>query len=116
MKNYIVNHMNYSLGLHNPAFEAINPDLPSLTVPGMTLSLQQLLEKYVQGGDVAMFPPVYAGDVIMPNIERMTVQDRLDLSRELAIAIKEDQKERVKLKAPSDTPVLKSPVPPGESV
>jgi hypothetical protein len=35
---------------------------PSQTVPDMTLSLQELVERYTRGQSVATFTPVYYGE------------------------------------------------------
>lgn len=56
---------------------------PSLTVPGMTMSLEELLRRYVRGENVQTFQPVYAGDEDMPNFEHMTEMDKLDMARDL---------------------------------
>jgi len=58
-------------------------NLPSQTVPGMTMSLEELLRRYVRGENVQTFQPVYAGDADIPDFDNMTEMDRLDMAREL---------------------------------
>lgn len=68
---------------------------PSLTVPGQTLSLRDLLDRYVRGGEVATFNPVYTGEEEdYPDLERMSEMDRIDYANELKAYIED---ERVKI-------------------
>lgn len=60
---------------------------PSVTVPGQTLPLKVLLERYVRGGDVQVFPGVY-DDVLPDNIEKMDVFERLELASALKSVVK----------------------------
>lgn len=62
---------------------------PSKTVPGMTLSIKELVKRYIRGEAVEVFEAQYDGDSDLPDITRMTEQDRLDLARKL----KQDAKE-----------------------
>lgn len=59
----------------------------SKTIPEMTLSLRELLERYTRGQNIEIFHPTYLGeDDEMPDmsvIGRMTPQERLDLAREI---------------------------------
>lgn len=90
MKVFFVNHFNYNLDseLMNPREEAVS-SIPSQTVPGMTLSLRDLVERYTRGLDVQMFQPVYDGDddFMPPNLDKMTEIERIDLSRDIGEAI-----------------------------
>lgn len=99
MKDTIVTQATYALGFGNMPFEAPTT-LPSQTVPGMTMSLRQLVERYTRGEPVPAFTPVFVGDddVIPDNLERMDVQDKLMLSKDLADAI---QTERSRRSSPS---------------
>lgn len=66
------------------ALSAEKPFGLSKTVPDMTLSLQELVRRYTRTGafgDVATFQPVYNGEGEVPPIEKMTPQERLELSR-----------------------------------
>lgn len=69
--------------------------MPSKTVPGMTLGLPELLERYVRNPDsVARFTPVYSDDDDIPdNIERMDEMERIDLARDIKQGIGEFQQE-----------------------
>lgn len=52
--------------------------LPSLTVPNMTLSLHDLLLRYVRGENVQTFQPSYVDDLDVPaTLERWDASDRL---------------------------------------
>lgn len=109
--------------------------LPSLTVPGQTLSLQQLLDRYVRGDQVAVFNPVYTEDPMFDGLEQMDEMDRRDLALGIREGIDEYRSdaaakkaatdksaadkakvkpdpESVSYPAPGDTPVQGSPVPP----
>lgn len=95
MKNFVVNHYQYSMGLHNPHAEP-GAKQPSLTVPGMTLSLKQLVERYTRGGNVAMFNPVYTDDLDIPdNLERMDPMERLDHARQIQQGISEYRMKKI---------------------
>lgn len=60
----------------------------SCTVPGMTLSLAELLKRHVRGGDVTVYEGVYSDDPDIPdNLERMTEIERIDLAREIRVGI-----------------------------
>lgn len=111
--------------------------LPSETVPGMTLSIKELLARFVRGDNVTTFDPVYTDDPDIPdNLERMDPMERLDYARSLrqgisdaqqrnsVIAAKKAADEAAAKKAakpavsdpaypaPGDSPVKDSPVPP----
>lgn len=78
-KTHINNAFNYK-GSKKEVFT-----LPSLTIPDQTLSLKDLLARYVRGQDVPTFEPVYIDDEtgVPVNFEKMTIQDRLDLAKEV---------------------------------
>lgn len=54
---------------------------PSLTVPDMSLSLRQLLDRHKSGGNVKTFSPVYTDgfDLLPDGFERMSKVDRAQL-------------------------------------
>lgn len=76
------NRLYYSMGLGAPAFERAN-EMPSMTVPGMALTMKQVLERFVRGDNINVFEPVYAGELEVPEFEQMTEMDKLDLARQL---------------------------------
>lgn len=86
----LVNWQNYATESNRQA--EINR-LPSKTVPGMTLSLQDLLTRYVRGENVATFTPIYAGDDpdFPIHLERMDEMERTDLARNLGGAIEQER-------------------------
>ena len=52
---------------------------PSQTVPDMTLSLQELVERYTRGQSVATFTPVYYGeDEEFADVSRMDPIERIE--------------------------------------
>jgi len=55
---------------------------PSLTIPGQTLSLQQLLERYVRGSNVERFNGVYTHEV-PPGMENLTKIEKIEMARNL---------------------------------
>lgn len=66
------------------------PTGPGVTVPGMTLSLGDLLKRYVRGGQVTTFTPVYTDDEMIPDdLERMDEIERIEAARALAGSIDE---------------------------
>jgi len=69
--------------------------LPSKTVPNMTLSLKELLERYVRGQDVSVFDGSYDADDDMPDISRLDQMERLDLARNIRAEIDHYQKNAV---------------------
>jgi hypothetical protein len=55
---------------------------PSQTVPDMTLSLQELVERYTRGQSVATFTPVYYGeDEEFADVSRMDPVERIEYAR-----------------------------------
>lgn len=68
-------------------------DKPSMTVPGQTLSLKELLLRYTRGQDVQVYQPVYAGDDpdFPDHLEYMDPQERLDAARSIQGAIYDAQ-------------------------
>jgi len=65
----------------------------SKTVPGMTLSLKDLLARYVRGDSVTVFEPVFTGDADTANFEAMDEMDRIDAARQLKDSIADKQAE-----------------------
>lgn len=85
----VINWRNYG-GPKLTAFE-----LPSLTIPDQTLSLKELLSRYVRGADVPVFEPVFIDDEsgVPINLEKMTKQEKMDLAREQKEVVKKMQKD-----------------------
>jgi hypothetical protein len=55
---------------------------PSQTVPDMTLSLQELVQRYTRGQSVATFTPVYYGeDEEFADVSRMDPMERIEYAR-----------------------------------
>lgn len=118
MKDHVVNQSNYGKlrdfdGDNKPIYFGnrtgeVNK-LPSRTIPGMTLSLQELLRRYVKGDPVVLFEPVYLGDddTIPDNLELMDEIQRLEMSRDIKEAIHAHQ-----IKKPAQKPAQELPLPP----
>lgn len=63
----------------------------------MTMTLDELLARYVRGDSVATFQPVYSDDEDMPDVERMDPMERLDLARNIKqgiIDFREDKQQK----------------------
>lgn len=78
-------------------------DKPSLTVPGQTLSLKELLNRFTRGQSVETFQPVY-DDGYYPETDRLDKLEKLDLARSLKGAIQDIQK-RPKPQKPDPAPI-----------
>jgi len=114
MRN-LVNWSNYQ-GTSNPRTEPKNTE-PSKTVPGMTLSLRDLLDRYIKGGSVAVFEGQYDAFDVPDNIERMDPMERLELSREIGASLEHHRtKPNKPLPAPQPEPAPQPiPNPPAPS-
>ena len=63
---------------------------PSQTVPDMTLSLQELVERYTRGQSVATFTPVYYGEEEeFADVSRMDPIERIEYARYIREKISE---------------------------
>jgi len=98
----IVNHSNYPFR-SSMIFE--HHTKASLTVPGQTLSLKQILEKYVRGEHVEVFTPVFTDEDIPADLERMTEIDRLELARDIKEKIEVVQKASAKQQKAAEMPI-----------
>lgn len=94
--------------------KAENTTGPSLTMPGQTLSLKDLLKNYTRGGAVATLTPVYTSDengqipdeiLNGPDFEKLTHIERIELARETKAHIAEMQ-EQLKLAAQQQEQLL----------
>lgn len=92
MKRYVVSPGNYALGLGNPVGEVFT--LPSLTIPGQSLSLQELLDRFVRGSDIPEFEGEFTEDPFLDNVERMDFDERAELRQQLSSVISETQARR----------------------
>lgn len=85
---------------------------PSKTVPGQSVPLRQLVERYVRGQEVPVFEPSYDEHGHLPdNLETMSRFDKIDLARQIRESIQEHQnrpKPEPKPTKPEPAPV---PVP-----
>lgn len=61
-------------------------DGPSMTVPDMSLSLRDLLNRHKSGGKVKVFEPVYTGEnsMIPDGFERMDQMEKVELAKNVA--------------------------------
>jgi len=77
----------------------------SETIPGQTLSLKELLSRYVMGSPVKQFKPVYTNNTDIPdNLERMEFDERLEHAKVIRHAIhREQQKQQYKKQASAET-------------
>lgn len=111
MKNGIVTQRTYLL-FGNPIGE-FNP-LPSETVPNMTMSIQEIMAKYVRGENITVFEPVYNDDPLFDGIEKMDQLERLELAQHLKIGV-DNFREQFKQQTKSVSEKKKT-VPPKEEV
>lgn len=112
-KVFVVNHFNYNQGakFRNPVFEKFSK--PSLTVPGMVMSLAEMLKRYVRGENVTVFEPVYTDLDIPDNLELMGEIERLDMARNLDAGIRQHRSKMTKAK---DVPLPDKPAEPVDPV
>lgn len=61
---------------------------PSQTVPDMTLTVPELLERYTRGQELPGRTPIYNGDGDFPDISRFTIQEKMDYARDLERVIR----------------------------
>lgn len=89
---------------------------PSVTVPNQTLSLKTLIERFTRGQSVATLTPVFNGSEALAQIpiERLTKQEKVDLSRELKKGITETQLQLMQREAAKrESAIIKNEVPKG---
>lgn len=91
---------------------------PSMTVPGQTLPLKTLLDRYIKGGNVEIFNGSYDDDGDIPEgIERMDPQDRLTLAREIGESLntlQTKQAPKPQKPEPAPQPIPNPPAPSAE--
>lgn len=104
----LVNHHNFTTVVHTIG-EVFK--LPSKTVPGMTLPLAELLDRYVKKMPVDMFPGQYSDDDDMPDVSRMDTIERLEAAMQIKQSIAQAQ-----IKPKSQWRDLKDPVDPRDPV
>lgn len=107
MKDFIVTQLTFQEGYRNSIAEP-RMTLPSQTVPGMTMSMRELVNRYVRGEPVPTFTPQYNADsdIIPDNLERMDVQEKLMLAKNVRDAIQTERSRRLSSARDSD------PIPP----
>lgn len=112
MKKHIVNWYTASPagGAHmNPVGEVNN--LPSKTIPGQTLGLAQLLERFARGENITTFQPVFSDDPDLPDgVENMSIFEKLDMSNAIKDGIEDFRKTPKPVK--SDPPLDSALLPP----
>jgi len=86
--------------------------LPSLTVPDMVMGLAEMLKRYVRGGQVEVFTPVFSDDPDLDNLEKMDTIDRMVYASELNESIKKHRQTMKKAPVPIPPP---PPPPPSSS-
>lgn len=73
--------------------------LPSKAVPGMSLSIRELLDRYVHGHQVPQFEGVYDDEGnFPPGVEHLTEIERIDLAREMS-TVQEDIRKKLQTKS-----------------
>lgn len=106
----IHNWYNYT----SPGGEVNN--MPSATVPDMVMSLKEIEARFTRPGaldSVQQFTPSYLGESqenFPDNYERMTAQERIDLSRSIAKEVRRHQL-GMKKPQPAPTPDIPQPMP-----
>jgi len=86
----LVNQFNYTehASLNPQHYET--PTMPSETVPGMALPLEEILRRYVRGENVTAFVPQYSDDPNLPDgIENLSEIERLDMIRDIKEGIEQ---------------------------
>jgi len=108
----MTNHMRAQmLGVHNKRQEQFTN--PHQTIPGQSVPLKTLLERYTLGQDVKTFAPEYDGTGDVPiNIERMDPMERLDAARQIKEAIEAHRRKPAPQPAPDPHPKPEPPTPP----
>lgn len=87
-----------------------------ITQPNMTISLKELLKRYVRGGEVATFQPVYQeGDDFddSPDLMKMDALEKLEYAKQIKQTIAETQK---RLNTEIHDPKTNDFVPGGQSI
>lgn len=118
MKNFIVTQATFESGCSNSVSEPENT-LPSLTVPGMSMSMRELVQRYTRGESVPTFTPQFHGhDELVPdNLERLDVQERLMLSQDLRHAIQTERSRRSSAsRSVDDLPPVPTTPEPGAAI
>lgn len=69
-------------------------ELPSMTVPDMTMSLSEILKRYTRGGEIATLTPVYQEEDEFseyPDFEKLDALEKLQYAQEIKESINEFQ-------------------------
>lgn len=83
--------------------------LPSKTVPNMTLSIKELVERYIRGENVTVFEAQYTGEDELIDTTGMSEMDMLDASRQIGEYIKDTQQATRPKANKQVTPITETP-------
>jgi hypothetical protein len=92
----------------NPETKEKNTD-PSQTQPGMHLTPREIITRYSRGshlGGVPKFTPIWNGELEMPDLSRLTIQDRMDYLETVKEFIKTKRSELATFKKRAEEAVL----------
>lgn len=98
-------------------FQGEKYTLPSKTIPNMTLSLKELLQRYTRGEMLPANPQmIFTGDDEILDTRGMSEMDIIDLKREVSAEITKltleiDAKNKAKVTAKKDVPAEGDPKP-----
>lgn len=70
---------------------------PSLTVPNMTMSLEEILTRYTRGGEIATLTPVYQEHDEFdesPDLQKMDAVEKLQYAKDIRDSIAEFQSQK----------------------
>ena len=94
MKPFIVSHSNFHLEqFRNSICEPPNLE-PSQTVPDMSLSMRELIERYVRGESITVLKGDYNSDSDLPDISRLNQFEKLDMAKALGADIQKAQRRK----------------------
>lgn len=74
---------NYNFALGDRVGDVELPDPKSLTMPGMSVPLKTLLERYMQGREIQTHQPLYEGHLNIPDVRKMSKVDKEMLSKDI---------------------------------
>lgn len=112
MRSSVITQRNYPEEVLQYGQHMEMPKGDSLTVPNQTLSLRDLLERYVMSGTTEVFPATYTGmeeNILPDDIEKLDPFQRRDLAAQLGEYIAEGQQkiieanEKKKVTSPAES-------------
>jgi len=95
-----MNHQrSYFLRTKSPDYQSTGETntLPSMTVPGQTLPLRTLVERYRRGADVAVFDGQYTEDESVTQVAKLDKVERADLALQVKDSIRSQRNQLAKL-------------------